>query len=83
MTQGTARTLMFKIDDDLCQACKKCLAGEACRGHAFRRFDRGEVPFIDMSRCWGCIECIPACPFDAVVRHNHNGNSPYKEALEN
>jgi len=74
MAQGTARTLMFKIDDNLCRICKKCLAAEVCRGKAFRRFDRKDAPFIDMSRCWGCMECIPACPFEAVIRHNHNND---------
>ena len=76
MALGTARTLMFKVDDALYRACKKCLAGEVCRGNAFRIIDRDEAPFIDMSRCWGCMECIPVCPFDAVIRHNHNGSSP-------
>jgi len=71
MSVGTARTIMLKVEDDLCQACKNCLAGEICRGNAFRRFDREETPFIDMSRCWGCMECIPECPFDAVVRHSY------------
>jgi len=71
MSVGTARTIMLKVDDVACQACRKCLAGDICRGSAFRRFDREEVPFIDMSRCWGCMECIPECPYDAVVRHHY------------
>jgi len=64
---------MLKVDDDLCRACRKCLAGDACRGNAFVRFDREESPFLDMSRCWGCMICIPACPFGAVVVHKHIG----------
>ncbi|MBC8331744.1 MAG: 4Fe-4S binding protein [Anaerolineae bacterium] len=71
MSVGTARTILLKVDDDLCHACRKCLAGEACRGSAFRRFDREDAPFIDTSRCWGCLDCIAECPFDAVVRHEH------------
>ncbi|MBG7610389.1 MAG: 4Fe-4S binding protein [Anaerolineae bacterium] len=67
---------MFKINDDFCQVCNKCLAGDVCRGNAFRRFDRSEAPFIDMSRCWACMECIPVCPFNAVVRHNYNNTIP-------
>ncbi len=68
MADGT-RNVMLKVEENLCRACKKCLAGEACRGNAFLRFDRDESPFLDMSRCWGCLECVPACPFGAVVRH--------------
>jgi Fe-S-cluster-containing hydrogenase component 2 len=25
-----------------------------------------------MSRCWGCMECVVACPNGAVVRHEYN-----------
>ena len=71
MTVGTAHTILLKVNDDLCQACRKCPAGEICRGNAFWRFDRQEVPFIDMSRCWGCLDCLPECPFEAVVRHEY------------
>ena len=71
MTVGTARIIMLKVDDDLCQACQRCLAKKICRGNAFIRFDRAETPFIDMSRCWGCMECISECPFDAILRHDY------------
>lgn len=70
MTNGTARSAtMLTIDGTLCRACGKCPARAACRGSAIRVIDRGEAPFLDMSRCWGCLACIPACPFGAVVRH--------------
>lgn len=62
---------MLKVDDKLCHVCGKCLAGDACRGNAFRRFEKDESPFLDMSRCWGCMICIPACPFGAVVVHDY------------
>jgi Fe-S-cluster-containing hydrogenase component 2 len=71
MQTGTARTVMLEVDDSLCRACKRCPASVVCRANAFLRFDRRDIPFIDMSRCWGCWECIPACPFDAVVRHRY------------
>ena len=70
MVEGT-RSIMLKVNDDLCQACEKCLANEVCKGKAFRRFERDENPFLDMSRCWGCMDCIPACPFEAVVQHSY------------
>ena len=69
--QGTARNTMLKVDDDLCAICKKCIARSVCRGNAFRRFDREDSPFIDMSRCWGCMDCVPVCPHNAVIRHEH------------
>jgi MinD superfamily P-loop ATPase len=68
MIEGTLN-IMLKVDDDLCQACRPCLANDVCKGKAFRRFERDENPFLDMSRCWGCLDCIPVCPFEAVVRH--------------
>ena len=70
MSEGTRR-VMLKVDDDLCQICDICEAGAVCRGNAFRRFERDDSPFLDMSRCWGCLLCVPACPFDAVVMHNY------------
>ena len=72
MIDGT-RNIMLKVDDDLCQVCSPCLAGDVCRGNAFHRFERHESPFLDMSRCWGCMDCVPACPFEAVVRHEYGG----------
>jgi TPP-dependent indolepyruvate ferredoxin oxidoreductase alpha subunit len=70
MTNGTARsTITLYIDDARCHVCGKCLAKTVCRGNAIRIIDRGEPPFLDMSRCWGCLICLDACPFGAVVRH--------------
>ena len=74
MSVGTARKIMLEIDTDLCRVCKKCLAKAVCKGNAIRIIDRGEAPFLDMSRCWGCMLCIPECPFNAIVRHEVHGN---------
>lgn len=71
MTNGTARSgIMLKIDETLCRACGKCQARQVCRGNAIRVIDRGEPPFLDASRCWGCMVCVTVCPFGAVVRHD-------------
>lgn len=76
MIGGTARAhLVLEVDDALCRACRRCLAGEACRGGAFVRLESGEPPFIDGSRCWGCMICVPACPFGAVVQHTYGNAS--------
>ena len=56
------------INEDSCQHCRRCPAGEVCRGGAFVKFEPDDSPFIDMSRCWGCLACVVACPFEAIVR---------------
>jgi MinD superfamily P-loop ATPase len=55
------------IDDDKCRVCSACMAREACKVKAIVALDRGEPPFVDGSRCHGCMVCIPACPFEAVL----------------
>ena len=61
------------VVDDLCQACRKCLARKVCRSKAILQIDPGEPPFIDPSLCYGCRACIPACPHGAIVL---NGRDP-------
>lgn len=56
------------VDDASCHHCRRCLAGEVCRGNAFISFDPADSPFIDMSRCWGCLVCVVTCPFGAVTK---------------
>jgi MinD superfamily P-loop ATPase len=69
VSTGTARgTITLHVDDSRCRACGKCLAKQICRGNALRVLDPGEAPFLDMSRCWGCMVCLAACPFGAIVR---------------
>ena len=55
------------VVDEACHACRKCLAREVCRSKAILQIDRGEPPFIDPNRCYGCRACIPACPHEAIV----------------
>lgn len=55
------------IDASECQTCKRCEARKVCRTKAILALDPGEAPFIDGSRCHGCMVCVPACPFEAVV----------------
>ena len=55
------------VVDELCRACRKCVARTVCRSKAILQIDPGEPPFIDPSRCYGCQVCIPACPQGAIV----------------
>jgi TPP-dependent indolepyruvate ferredoxin oxidoreductase alpha subunit len=68
VVQGAARRVTLLIDEARCPVCGPCLAKAACRGSAIRIIDKGDAPFVDMARCWGCLACIPACPFEAVIR---------------
>jgi Fe-S-cluster-containing hydrogenase component 2 len=59
----------IKIDEKSCQACKKCLARNACKVKAIVQLDPDESPFVDLGYCFDCRLCIPACPFGAVSAH--------------
>ena len=75
---SAAGNLPYKlvVDDAACRRCRRCLAGDICRGHAFVRFDRTDSPFIDMSKCWGCLICTPTCPFGAILREDYGEQLP-------
>lgn len=64
--KGVPREIRLWIDDEHCQACRRCLAAEACKVRAIVRLDADEPPFLDVSRCYDCRLCIPACPFGAI-----------------
>ena len=66
------RDIRLRIDDWQCRACRKCPAGEVCRVKALVRLDPDEPPFIDVSRCYDCRLCIPACPFGAITGDRAN-----------
>jgi Fe-S-cluster-containing hydrogenase component 2 len=61
-----ARQIHLHIYPDQCRACHRCLAAQACKVRAIVRLDPDEPPFLDISRCYDCRLCIPACPFAAI-----------------
>jgi Fe-S-cluster-containing hydrogenase component 2 len=62
-----ARVIRLHIDDNLCHACRRCLAARACKIRAITKLDPDESPYLDVQRCLDCRVCMPACPFNAVV----------------
>lgn len=70
------RLYRLQIDEVRCKACRRCLASEACRMRAIVRLEPGDVPFLDLARCYDCRVCMPACPFQAIYA-NLPGEFPH------
>lgn len=67
MISSTVGKTLLYIDDNRCQACRRCLAQRVCKVKAIVRIDRDEPPFIDTHRCYGCKVCVVECPFEAII----------------
>jgi len=61
-----SREIRLRINDERCRVCPSCLAAEVCKVRAIVRLDWDEPPYLDVSRCYDCRLCIPACPFGAI-----------------
>jgi MinD superfamily P-loop ATPase len=72
----TQVTAIPYVDDELCQACTKCLARTVCRTKAILQIDPGEPPYVDANLCYGCHACLPACPSQAIVLNGRPSVSP-------
>jgi Fe-S-cluster-containing hydrogenase component 2 len=59
---------ILRVDTYVCQTCTTCQARLVCKTRAIVQYERGDLPAIEPERCRGCMVCIPACPFGAVVR---------------
>lgn len=53
--------------------CEPCQARQACNTRAIVRLDPDEPPYIDPSRCTGCVKCVVACIYAAISTENHRG----------
>ena len=67
MPDHPSPTKIPQIDEKRCRACRKCVARKACRVKAIVAIDPGEPPFINGSLCYGCLACVPACPYGAIL----------------
>lgn len=61
-----AREIRLRINDESCQACRRCLAVKVCTVRAIVQLDLDEPPYLDIQRCFDCRLCIAACPFGAI-----------------
>jgi MinD superfamily P-loop ATPase len=67
LRKSIAADAVPRIVTALCRVCPVCLAQKACQSKAIIVLDRGEQPWIDASRCFGCRACVTACPFEAII----------------
>ena len=44
-----------------------CTAAQVCQRKVLRQEKPGEMPDISPSLCLGCIDCISACPREALI----------------
>ena len=58
------------VNWDSCQACDPCLARPVCRTRAVVKMDADAPALIDLTRCNGCGDCLPACPYEAISLKN-------------
>jgi len=65
-TNTSARVPPRVVDAD-CPACPRCLARQSCKTKALVQIDPGEAPVVDGARCYGCYQCVVACPWGAIV----------------
>lgn len=66
-----AREIRLRIKPERCRACRRCLAAGVCKVRAIVRVDWDEPPYLDVSRCYDCRLCIPACPLGAISVHKN------------
>jgi Fe-S-cluster-containing hydrogenase component 2 len=73
MIQAQPAQSVAWVDASLCLACRYCDARHACTIKALMQIDPGEPPFVDVHRCMGCMDCVAACPFGAILPARLNG----------
>ena len=59
--------LRAEVNWDICRACNPCSARLSCKTRAVVEIDAEEPAFVDLARCNGCDDCLPACPYGAIA----------------
>ena len=62
--------LLPEIDWDICQSCNPCEAHSVCKTRAIIKIDYDEPPYIEVSRCTSCGQCVIACLYSAIIMKN-------------
>lgn len=62
--------LRAEVNWEVCQACDPCLARLVCKTRAVMKPDADGPALVDLSRCNGCGDCLPACLFGAISMGN-------------
>ncbi|MCK4726927.1 MAG: 4Fe-4S binding protein [Anaerolineales bacterium] len=62
--------LFPELDWKICQVCQPCEARSSCNTRAIVQIDDDEPPYIDISRCNSCGQCVLSCPHNAIIMVN-------------
>ncbi len=69
--------LRAEVNWDTCRACDPCSARLVCKTKAIVKRDADEPAFIELARCSGCGDCLPACPYAAIALSNIHVSNPH------
>ncbi len=67
--QNRQRTGYVKIDSHRCKACWKCM--DVCPANVLGKVDilwHKHVKITNGGNCTGCLKCVKACGFDAILK---------------
>jgi len=57
--------LWVRLDETVCRRCDDCPPERACKPRAITR--RNKFPSINLLKCRRCMDCVRACPYNAIV----------------
>lgn len=57
-----------EVNPDICSGCEICI--DVCQVTAMKFNEDDRVSFVDLNRCIGCGNCVPACPDGAITLLN-------------
>ena len=65
------------INEDLCGACKTCIA--LCPYTAITFDEEKNVSVVEEALCKGCGTCVAACPAGAATQHGFDDEEMFAE----